>query len=267
MMQGIGMEQIISDLSKSLMDPKISVVGCGGAGNNIVNSLYWSNKNVHTVAINTDETKLQEIDVHTKIQIGTDVTFGKSANGFPDVGETCAELARGVISKVLKDSDIVFIVAGMGGGTGTGAAPVVADIARELDVITFAIAIYPFSHEGGRREVAKEGVRRLKQATPNVIVLENDHLLDLVGDCTISESFGVIDRSISSIISSLSERIVRELQDQIRYEVSEALMEMDMGRTSKPAPMAVPEVLRAKSVAADMEMPFIPSIAPQHYTR
>ena len=94
--------------------------------------------------------RLQEIDVHTKIQIGTDVTFGKSANGFPDVGETCAELARGVISKVLKDSDIVFIVAGMGGGTGTGAAPVVADIALANSTLSPLPSPSTRSLEGGR---------------------------------------------------------------------------------------------------------------------
>jgi cell division protein FtsZ len=266
-MNGIKKEQIVADLSRSLMEPKITIVGCGGAGNNIVNGLYWSNKNVNTVAINTDEAKLQEIEVHTKVLIGTDVTFGRGTNGLPEVGEHCAELARGAISKVLRGSDIVFIVAGMGGGTGTGAAPVVAEVARELDAITFIIAINPFAHEGARREIAQEGIRRLKQTTSNVIVLENDRLLNLAGDCTISESFAIIERSISSLIGSLSERITRVLQEQIRQEVSEALMEMETVRVARPASVVVPEIIRAKSVAASLEMPFGPSVAPQFLTR
>ena len=267
MMKGIKREQIVEDLSRSLMEPKISVVGCGGAGNNIVNSLYWNNKNVNTIAINTDEAKLEEIEAHTKILIGTDVTFGKSANGFPEVGEHCAELARGAISKYLKDSDIVFIVAGMGGGTGTGAAPVVAEIARELDAVTFAIAINPFAHEGGRKEVAKEGVRRLKQAASNVIVLENDRLLNLAGDCTISESFAIIERSINNLIGSLSEKISREVQEQIRQEVFEAIIEMDTIKMAKPISTTMPEIVRAESVTAAMGMPFSPNLAPQFLTR
>ena len=267
MTHGIKKEQIVADLGRSLMEPKITVVGCGGAGNNIVNGLYWSNKSVNTVAINTDEAKLQEIEVHSKVLIGTDVTYGRGANGFPEVGERCAELAKGVISKVLRGSDIVIIVAGMGSGTGTGAAPVVAEIARELDAITFVIAINPFAHEGGRREIAKEGIRRLRQETSNVIVLENDRLLSLAGDCTISESFSVMERSINSLIGSLSERITRVLQEQIRQEVTEALMEMETVRVARPASVTVPEIIRAKSVAANLEMPFTPSMAPQFLTR
>ena len=267
MMHGIKKDEIVADLSRSLMEPKITVVGCGGAGNNIVNGLYWSNKKVNTVAINTDEAKLKEIEVHTKVQIGTDVTYGRDAKGQPEVGEHCAELARGVISKVLKDSDIVFIVAGMGGGTGTGAAPVVAEIANGLDAITFVIAINPFAHEGGRLEIAKEGIRRIRQETSNVIVLENDRLLDLAGDCSIAESFSVIERSVNSLIGSLSERITRVLQEQIRYEVSEALMEMETVRMARPASVTVPEIIRAKSVAANMEMPFSPSMGPQFLSR
>ena len=267
MMKGIKKEQIVADLSRSLMGPKISVVGCGGAGNNIVNSLYWSNKNVKTIAINTDQSTLEAIEAHTKILIGTDVTFGKSANGFPEVGEHCAELARGAISKHIKDSDIVFIVAGMGGGTGTGAAPVVAEIAREANAVTFAIAINPFSHEGGRKEVAREGIRRLKQAASNVIILENDRLLNLAGDCTISECFGIIERSVNNLIGSLSERISRQLQEQISQEVSETMMEVETIRMPKPISATMPEIIRAESVAIDRKMPFAPGIAPQFLTR
>lgn len=91
-MNGIKKEQIVADLSRSLMEPKITIVGCGGAGNNIVNGLYWSNKNVNTVAINTDEAKLQEIEVHTKVLIGTDVTLAGAPMVFPRWGSTAPSL-------------------------------------------------------------------------------------------------------------------------------------------------------------------------------
>src|SRR5690554_4491354 len=104
MTQGARKEQIIADLSKNLMEPRITVVGCGGAGNNITNGLYWNNKSINTVAINTDEAKLEEIEVHTKILIGNDITYGKGTNGSPEVGEYCAQLARETISKVLEGS-------------------------------------------------------------------------------------------------------------------------------------------------------------------
>jgi len=267
MTQGARKEQIIADLSKNLMEPRITVVGCGGAGNNITNGLYWNNKSINTVAINTDEAKLEEIEVHTKILIGNDITYGKGTNGSPEVGEYCAQLARETISKVLEGSDIVFVVAGMGGGTGTGTAPVVANIAQDLDAITFVIAINPFSHEGGRREIAQEGLTKLKEKISNLIILENDRLLSLAGDCTLDEGFGIIERSINNLISSMSNRIVEVLREQIRLEVSEALMDIEDVVIVKPASITVPEIIRAESMEAELEVPYAHNIASQFLTR
>jgi len=261
-------EQIVAALSKGLIEPKISVVGCGGAGNNIVHSIYWSNKNVETIAINTDESKLEKVDAHKRVLIGKDITHGQGAEGFPEVGEHCAEMARGAIEDVLRGSDIVFIVAGMGGGTGTGAAPVVAEVAKKLDAVTFAIAINPFSYEGGRQEVAKEGIKKLKSQVESTIVLENDRLLNIAGDSTVSESFAIIERSINNLIGSLTARISKDLQEQIRQEVVETLPDLDTIEIVKPMsapPMA--EFVAAKAIPTAMELPFEPSLAPELLTR
>lgn len=261
-------EQIVAALSKGLIEPKISVVGCGGAGNNIVHSIYWSNKSVETIAINTDESKLEKVDAHKRILIGKDITHGLGAEGFPEVGEHCAEMARGTIEDVLKGSDIVFIVAGMGGGTGTGAAPVVAEVAKKLDAVTFAIAINPFSYEGGRQDVAKEGIRKLKHQVESTIVLENDRLLNIAGDSTISESFAIIERSINNLIGSLTARISKDLQEQIRQEVVDALPELDTVELVKPTPAPpMAELICAKSLPTAVEMPFEPSITPELLSR
>jgi cell division protein FtsZ len=217
--QGNECEQMVAALSKGLVEPKISVVGCGGAGNNVVNSIYWSNKNVETIAVNTDESKLEKIDAHKKILIGKDVTQGQGARGFPEVGEHCADQARGALESVLRGSDIVFIVAGMGGGTGTGAAPVVAEVAKDLNAVTFAIAINPFSYETSRQNAAREGVKRLKGVAENTIVLENDRLLQLAGDLSINESFAIMERSISKLIDSLSTKISEDIMMGVREEV------------------------------------------------
>ncbi len=260
-------EQIVAALSRDLIEPRITVVGCGGAGNNIVHSIYWSNKNVETIAVNTDEAKLEGVDAHKRILIGKDVTHGQGAGGFPEVGELCANMARGFIRDALKNSDIVFVVAGMGGGTGTGAAPVVAEIANELNAVTFAIAINPFSYEGSRQEVAKQGIDRLRQQVERTIVLENDYLLNLAGDSTVGESFAVIERSINKLIGSLNARISRELQEQIRIEVAEAFLDIDTVESAKPTRAPMAEILYAESTSDTIETPFPSKDIPEILSR
>src|SRR5512137_606999 len=155
-------ERIVASLSKGVLEPRITVVGCGGAGNNIVQRVYTDCKsNVETVAVNTDERKLAEIEASKKVLIGKDVTKGLGADGFPEVGAYCADCAKSTFRSILDGSDIVIIVAGMGGGTGTGVAPVIAEVSKELDAVTFAIAISPFSYESERLQKAKEGISKL----------------------------------------------------------------------------------------------------------
>ncbi|MEM2943758.1 MAG: hypothetical protein QW083_02820 [Methanomassiliicoccales archaeon] len=230
-------EQIMALLSKGMIEPKITVVGCGGAGNNIVNNIYWNCRNsVETIAINTDEKKLQSIDAHKKILIGKDITYGKGAGGFPEVGEHCAECARETLRDVLKGSDIVFVIAGMGGGTGTGAAPVVAHIARELDAVTFAIAINPFSHEKECRKKAEEGIRKLREVAETTLVLDNDKLLEIAGDLPVYESFSIMERSIIKIIESVCAKITESFITQIASDIEEMLQELDEEDADEFAP-------------------------------
>ena len=221
-------EQVVAMLSKGMIEPKITVVGCGGAGNNIVQSIYSGcRNNVETIAVNTDERKLAEINVHKKVFIGKDVTEGKGANGFPEVGEYCAVCARPTFKKMLSGSDIVIVVAGMGGGTGTGVAPIVAEVSKELDAVTFAIAINPFSFETERTKKASDGVKRLQAVTNNTIVFNNDRLLELAGDSTVSESFAIVERSIMRIIDSLCAQISESFISSIAPEVEEIFQSIE----------------------------------------
>jgi cell division protein FtsZ len=235
-------EQIVEMLSKGMIEPRISVVGCGGAGNNIINGIYWGCKsNIETIAVNTDEKKLEKIDAHKKILIGKDVTQGEGAGGFPEVGEYCAECARPTFKEVLKGSDIVFVIAGMGGGTGTGAAPVIAEVARELDAVTFAIAINPFSFEKENLKRAQEGLKRLRGSAETVLVLDNDRLLEIAGDVAVRDSFAIMERSIVKIIESVCAKISESFITQIASDVEEMLHELDEEGTNEMAHTSTPE--------------------------
>lgn len=261
-------EQLVATLSKGLLEPKISIVGCGGAGNNVVNSLYWSNKKVETVAVNTDETKLEKINANKKILIGKDVTHGQGARGFPEVGEHCADQARSALESVLKGSDIVIVIAGMGGGTGTGAAPIVADVAKGMNAVTFAIAINPFSYEKGRQAVAKEGIRKLRDVAENTIVLENDRLLDLAGDIPVNESFAIMERSINNLIDSMTQRITEDVISPIREEVEAYIQETPaITFVSRPATEPVAELVTASVESKAVDMTFTATVNPELLSR
>ncbi len=212
-------EDIINALEGSLGEPTVAVVGCGGAGSNIVHGIYWKSSRVETIAINTDEERLRKVDAHKKVLIGKDVSFGKDAGGFPEVGEHCAEKAREVIKEALRGYDIVFVVAGMGGGTGTGVAPVVANVAREMNAVTFAVPILPFEHEGERRKkLAQDGVSKLREHSNFTVVLDNNKLTGVGSDLPMSEALKVVDRSVM--------RIVETVCDQTSSYVSSLIQEL-----------------------------------------
>ncbi len=197
-------EEIVNALGTSLGEPAVAVVGCGGAGSNIVHGIYWKSSRVDTVAVNTDEEHLRKIDAHKKVLIGKDVSFGRDTSGFPEVGEHCAVKAREVLKEALRGYDIVFVVAGMGGGTGTGVAPVVANVAKELGAVTFGLPILPFEVEGqSRRATAEEGVGKLKEHATFTIVLDNNKLLGLGPDLPMNEALKIVDRSVFKIVESV----------------------------------------------------------------
>jgi len=200
-------EDILNAIGTSLGEPTVAVVGCGGAGSNIVHGIYWKSNRVETVAVNTDEDHLRGVDAHKKVLIGKDVTFGRDAGGFPEIGEHCAEKAREVLKEALKGYDIVFVVAGMGGGTGTGVAPVVASVARDLNAVTFAVPILPFDTEGSqRRKAATDGTSKLKDASDFTIVLDNNKLLGLAADMPMADALKVVDRSVMRIIDAVCDQ-------------------------------------------------------------
>ena len=149
-------------------DPRIVIVGCGGAGNNTVNRLYNIGvEGADTVAINTDKQHLQMIEADTKILVGKSLTNGLGAGGDPSMGERATEMAQGTIKEVLGEADLVFVTAGMGGGTGTGAAPVVSKIAKEQGAIVVGMVSTPFNVERARTVKAEEGLERLRSRLPH----------------------------------------------------------------------------------------------------
>lgn len=216
--------------------PRIVVVGCGGAGNNVVNGIHEvCPENVQTIALNTDKVALDGIRAHKKVLIGEHLTDGCGARGDPDLGERCAMDALAVMKSLLHPYDLVFIVAGMGGGTGTGTAPVVADIAQNMGKVAFPIAIHPFSFEGGRISRAKEGISRLKRVTAGTLVLSNDKLLDKDGDEGLN---AVFERMQSNILS-----IVRECSDSCHRTLSTVEIHGRPNRLSDPVTVTMQPML------------------------
>ena len=255
--EGSNTEEIINSLGASLGEPTIAVVGCGGAGSNIVHRMYWKHNRVETVAINTDEEHLRKTDAHRKVLIGKNVSFGKDAGGYPEIGEHCAETAREVIREAIKGYDIVFVVAGMGGGTGTGVAPIVANVAKEMNAISFAVPILPFEVEGAkRRKTAMDGLAKLKDNASFTIVLDNNKLVGLGDSLPVSDAMGVIDRSVMKIVDSVSQ--------QTSSYVS-SLMEEISGFTdtdaSEEMPQTMPPAMEGPMIHADLN-PMLNSFGP-----
>ncbi|QZA87472.1 cell division protein FtsZ [Salinarchaeum sp. IM2453] len=191
-------------------DPRIVIVGCGGAGNNTVNRLYNIGVDgAESVAINTDKQHLQMIEADTKILIGKSLTEGLGAGGDPSMGERAAEMAQGTIKDVLGEADLVFVTAGMGGGTGTGAAPVVSKIAKEQGAIVVGMVSTPFNVERARTVKAEEGLERLRDEADSIIVLDNNRLLDYVPNLPIGKAFSVMDQIIAETVKGISETITQ----------------------------------------------------------
>ena len=156
----------------------IKVVGVGGGGGNAVNRIASAGvRSVELVCMNTDKQALQRSQASVKIQIGEKLTQGRGAGSKPEIGEKAAEESRETIANTLKDADMVFITAGMGGGTGTGAAPKVAQIAREQGALTVGIVTKPFAFEGRRRmEQAEKGIAALREQVDSLVVIPNERL-------------------------------------------------------------------------------------------
>ena len=189
----------------------IKVIGIGGGGNNAVNRMVAANiTSAQFVAINTDKQALLMSKATHRIQIGEKLTRGLGAGADPQIGEKAAEESKAVITDVLKDCDLVFITAGMGGGTGTGAAPVVAQIAKEMGILTIAVVTKPFNFEGRKRmENAELGIENLKKHVDTLVVIPNDKLLKIVPKGTpIVEALRCAEDVLRQGIQGISDLIV-----------------------------------------------------------
>ena len=188
----------------------IKVVGCGGGGNNAVNRMVDAGlRGVEFISINTDRQALALSNANTKIQIGEKLTKGLGAGAVPEVGRRAAEESREEIAQALKGADLVFVTAGMGGGTGTGAAPIVAEIARDLGALTISVVTKPFAFEGKQRmKNAEMGISDLKQRVDTLVVIPNDRLLQVVSKgTTMLEAFRIADDVLRQGIQGISDLI------------------------------------------------------------
>lgn len=214
------MESFISDALKTgtrvqqqkdveFATPRILVVGAGGAGCNSINRLAKAGiKGAELIAVNTDRLHLQTMPASAKkILIGSSITKGLGAGGFPEVGAKCADASRPELEKALAGADLVFLTAGMGGGTGTGSAPILANIARAQGAITLTIVTYPFALERARLEKADAGLEALKGEADTIIVIDNNRLVQIVPNLPIDQAFNVADEIIARAVRGITETI------------------------------------------------------------
>ena len=189
---------------------QIKVIGVGGGGGNAVNTMIAAGmQGAEFIVVNTDKQVLVNSHATHKIQIGEKSTKGQGAGGRPEVGEKAAEESREDLTQILKGTDMVFITAGMGGGTGTGAAPVIANIAKDMGILTVGVVTKPFKFEGKKRSIlAEQGIAKLAENVDSLIVIPNDRLKLLSDRCkTLTEAFIVADEVLSQGVKSISDLI------------------------------------------------------------
>ncbi|MDI6855230.1 MAG: cell division protein FtsZ [Candidatus Thermoplasmatota archaeon] len=199
--------------------PKIFVVGIGGAGSNSVTRLNRLGiKGATTVAINTDHQHLKITEADKKILIGAGITHGLGAGGYPAIGEHCALLARNEIEEVLSPADLVFTLAGLGGGTGTGVTPVVAEIAKKKGAVLVAIVTTPFDFElGAGKKRALACIEKLRRISDSLIILDNNKLIKFFPNLPLEKGFLVMDQLIAEAVKGLSESITGASEFNLDY--------------------------------------------------
>ena len=189
---------------------KIKVIGVGGAGNNVINRMIEGGVGgVDFIVINTDKQDLNKSVCKNKLQIGEKLTGGMGAGSKPEIGQKSAEESRAAIAKVLEGTDMVFITAGMGGGTGTGAAPIVADLAHEAGILTVGVVTKPFKFEGANRmRQAERGIAELGKKVDSLIIIPNDRLKYVTDQkITFANAFGIADDVLKQAVTSISELV------------------------------------------------------------
>ena len=219
----------------------IKVIGVGGAGNNAVNRMIDAGiKGVDFIAVNTDRQALQMSKAGTKIQIGEKITRGLGAGANPDIGAQSAEESKSEISEALRGADMVFVTAGMGGGTGTGAAPIVAGIAKDMGILTIGVVTKPFTFEGKKRlSQADRGIESLKTKVDTLVVIPNDKLLQIIDRKTsIVEAFKMADEILRQGVQGISDLIAvpglvnLDFADVKTIMLNTGMAHMGIGRSS-----------------------------------
>ena len=211
-------EKISSDIDEDLINiiqdvkTNIYVIGAGGAGNNTISRLNEMGiEGADTIAVNTDAQDLFYCQSGKKILLGRQTSKGLGAGGEPSVGEECAEESEDEIRDSLEGADMVFVTCGLGGGTGTGSAPIIAKIAKKLGALTVAVATMPFSAEGiKRRENAEQGLERLQESADTVIIIPNDKLLEVAPNLPLNKAFMVSDEILGRAVKGITELITKK---------------------------------------------------------
>lgn len=212
----------------SAQNAVIKVIGVGGGGSNAVNRMIESGiQGVEFVAMNTDVQVLDLSQAERKVQLGANLTRGLGAGGNPEIGKSAAEESKNEVRKVLEGADMVFVTAGMGGGTGTGAAPVIADLAREIGALAVAVVTRPFTFEGPRRaRLAEQGVTSLMGRVDTIITIPNDKLLSVVERrTTLVDAFRVADDVLRQGVQGISDIITIPGQINVDFADVRAIME------------------------------------------
>src|SRR3989339_1508837 len=203
----------------------IKVIGVGGAGNNMVGWLYKKGiKGAEIIACNTDKQHLNIIDADKKFLIGKSVTRGLGCGGFPERGAEAAKESVNELKESLKGADMVFVCAGMGGGTGTGAAPVVGHLAKDTGSIVIGTVTMPFKIERARVDKAEFGLQQLRNVTDTVIVIDNNRLVQIAGNLPIQQAFAVANELIATMIKGIVETIAVPSLVNLDYADVKAIM-------------------------------------------
>jgi cell division protein FtsZ len=186
----------------------IKVFGVGGAGNNMVDWLFHKGvQGAEVIAANTDKVHLDAREADRKVLLGRETTKGLGAGGYPKVGEEATKESLNDVKETLRNTDMVFVCAGLGGGTGTGAIPEVAKCAKDLGAIVIGVVTMPFKIEKARIEKAEDGLQRLRQVSDTVIVIDNNRLVEIAGQLPINQAFGVANELIATMIKGIVETI------------------------------------------------------------
>ncbi|MEK6841420.1 MAG: cell division protein FtsZ, partial [Nanoarchaeota archaeon] len=203
----------------------IKVVGVGGAGNNMVSWLYRKGiQGAEIIACNTDKQHLDISEADHKILLGADLTRGLGCGGFPQKGAEATKESMHELKEVLQDADMVFICAGMGGGTGTGGSPVVAKMAKEMDAIVIGTVTMPLDIEKARVDKAEFGLQQLRQVTDTVIVIDNNRLVQIAGNLPLKQAFAVANELVSTMIKGIVETIAVPSLVNLDYADVKAIM-------------------------------------------